>query len=190
MQHKNIWHAQVQQRVFRELVDAFSHPGTIQILATGDTTADTHNAVLATLLDAETSLADPHSLLSTTDWPLLQAKPAATDTARYILVDGQRPPDFQPCLGTLASPEFSATLLIKVNALGHGPLAMTLSGPGIAQRSELYVAGLHVAWLQQRVNWVTQFPLGVDIILCTATQIAALPRTTRIAFTVMTEGAA
>jgi alpha-D-ribose 1-methylphosphonate 5-triphosphate synthase subunit PhnH len=190
MPNENIWRAEVQQRVFRALVEAFSRPGQVQELAIGNEHAVTHNAVLATLLDGETSLADPHALLGNTDWPLLQARQAPPDTARYVLVDGHRAPDFQPALGTLASPEFGATLLINVDALGRGPLATTLTGPGIAQRRELQVAGLHVAWLQQRANWVAGFPLGVDIILCAATRIAALPRTTRISITAMTKGAA
>ena len=80
--------------------------------------------------------------------------------------------------------------MIKVDTLGRGPLTMTLTGPGIAQQRELCVAGLHVDWLQQRVNWVEEFPLGVDMILCAATRIAALPRTTRISITALSKGAA
>ena len=190
MPTENLWQADAQQHVFRELVESFSHPGKVQELAICNEFASAHYAVLASLMDAETSLADPHALLSNTDWPLLQARQAATDNARFILVDGQRAPDFQPALGTLASPEFGATLLIKVDTLGRGPLAMTLTGPGIAQQRELCVAGLHVDWLQQRVNWVEEFPLGVDMILCAATGIATLPRTTRISITALSKGAA
>lgn len=189
MQAENIWRADVQQCVFRDLVEIFSRPGKVQDLASCNDLAIAHYAVLASLLDGETTLADPHSLLVNADWPLFQARQVSTDNARFIVVDGQRAPDFKPALGTLASPEFGATIVMKVEALGRGPLTMTLQGPGIPARRELRVAGLHVDWLQQRANWVSGFPLGVDIILCTSTRIAALPRTTRIAFTSIAEGA-
>ena len=53
------------------------------------------------------------------------------------------------------------------------------------------VAGnpLVVEWLHQRAVWIAGFPLGVDILLCDATRIAALPRTTQISMTSITEGA-
>lgn len=190
MNTETIWRPDIQQRVFREVVESFSRPGRVQDLAGFIETANAQTAALATLMDGETTLADPHGQIAPADWPLLQARQSATEIARYIAVDGQRAPDFQPSLGTLASPELGATLLIKVSALGSGPLHLTLSGPGIAGQSELRVAGLHGDWLQQRAHWVAGFPLGVDIILCTPSQIAALPRTTQVSMTSLAKGAA
>jgi alpha-D-ribose 1-methylphosphonate 5-triphosphate synthase subunit PhnH len=175
-----IWQADFQQRVFRELVESFSRPGDIRDITNHDEPAGALTTVLATLLDGETSLADPHGQIEKTDWPLLQACDAATDTARFVVADGARPPDFQPALGTLASPEFGATLLLKVEALGCGSPTIQLSGPGIAGRRELRVTGLHADWLLQRANWNAGFPLGVDMILCAPSQIVALPRTTQV----------
>ena len=187
-----IWQADVQQRVFRHLVESFSRPGEVQDLNHCMEADNAQLAVLASLMDGETTLADPHAQIAAAHWPLLQARKVATDFARYITADGQRPPDFQPALGSLESPEFGATVLIKVYALDQGPLTMQLSGPGIPGQRELRVQGLHVEWLRQRADWVAGFPLGVDIVLCDATRIAALPRTTRIAInglmTSLTEG--
>ena len=190
MKTDTIWRADVQQGVFRHLVESFSRPGGVQDLTSCIEAGSAQFAVLATLMDGETTLADPHGRIAASDWPLLQARKAATDSARYIAADGQRPPDFQPAFGSLESPEFGATILIQVANLGHGPLAMQLSGPGIAGRRELRVAGLHVDWLRHREDWVAGFPLGVDILLCAATRIAALPRTTQVSFTTTTEGVA
>lgn len=176
IQTEKLWHPDIQQQTFRGLTEAFSRPGTVQNLAT----ENSKYAVLATLMDGETSLADPHKLLTSTDWPLLQAKQSNCNIARFILADGQRAPDFQPALGTLASPEFGATLLIEVESLESGSLSLTLNGPGIAKRQDLRVAGLHIDWITHRANWVAGFPLGVDFILCANRCIAVLPRTTQV----------
>jgi alpha-D-ribose 1-methylphosphonate 5-triphosphate synthase subunit PhnH len=111
---------------------------------------------------------------------LLQAKPGASEHARYVAVDGHRAPDFQPELGSLESPEFGATLLIGVNSLGDGELSLELVGPGIDGQRNIRLAGLHPDWLTRRADWVGSFPLGVDLLLSDAHRIVALPRTTRI----------
>jgi alpha-D-ribose 1-methylphosphonate 5-triphosphate synthase subunit PhnH len=182
-----IWQAEVQQLVFRELVECFSRPGKVRDLLDNDSTSNASLAVLATLVDGETTLADPHAQIVSSDWPLLQASKAAVDKASYIVVDGQQAPDFEPTLGTLESPEFGATILFNVAEVGDGPQTLHLSGPGIQQSRELQLSGLHPAWLQQREEWVAAFPLGVDIIFCAATRIVALPRTTRVTLPALTE---
>lgn len=181
MTSERIWRADAQQRMFRELVEAFSRPGAVRDLTDWLAGILAQRAVLATLMDGETTLADPHARLGAADWSLLQARRDATETARYVVADGRRAPDFQPALGTLESPESGATLMIEVAAVGSGPLALELAGPGIAGRHELRLDGLHPAWLLRRADWTTGFPLGVDILLTDAARIAALPRTTRVA---------
>lgn len=174
-----IWQADVQQRMFRELVEAFSRPGAVRDLTDWLAGSAAQRAVLATLMDGETTLADPHARLGAADWSLLQARQGTTETARYVVADGRRAPDFQPALGTLESPESGATLLVEVASVGSGPLALELAGPGIDGRRELRLDGLHPGWLLCRADWSAGFPLGVDILLTDATRIVALPRTTR-----------
>ncbi|PKO84662.1 MAG: phosphonate C-P lyase system protein PhnH [Betaproteobacteria bacterium HGW-Betaproteobacteria-11] len=180
MKVERIWQADVQQRVFRELLEAFSRPGDMRDLSTWVDGTTAQRAVLATLMDGEMTLADPHGRIMDTDWPLLQAKPGASEHARYVAVDGHRAPDFQPELGSLESPEFGATLLIGVNSLGDGELSLELVGPGIDGQRNIRLAGLHPDWLTRRADWVGSFPLGVDLLLSDAHRIVALPRTTRI----------
>ena len=177
---ESIWRADVQQRVFRELVEAFSRPGDIRDLGAYIDGAFAQRAVLATLMDGEMTLADPQGQIAEADWPLLQAMPSASESARYVVADGRRAPDIQPALGSLDSPEFGATVLIAVDHLGEGELSLNLAGPGIDGERVLRVAGLHHDWLTRRAEWVGCFPLGVDLLLSDAQRIVALPRTTRI----------
>lgn len=180
MKTESIWRADVQQRVFRELVQAFSRPGDIREIGHYVDGAVARRAVLATLMDGETTLADPHGQIAPADWPLLQAKSGASEHARYVAADGGRAPDFEPALGSLESPEFGATVLIEVASLGQGEISLELAGPGIDGQQQLSVAGLHPAWLARRAEWVHGFPLGVDLLLSDASRIVALPRTTRL----------
>lgn len=181
MRIEAIWQADVQQRVFRELVEAFSHPGEVRDLTrhVGDIPAQ--RAVLATLMDGEVTLADPLGRVAPAEWPLLQAKHGDAESARYVIAQGAQAPDFRPALGTLESPELGATVLIAVDELGHGSLALDLAGPGIEDSRSLRLTGLHRDWLLRRAEWVGDFPLGVDLLLTDARRVVALPRTTRIA---------
>ncbi|MFH2122110.1 MAG: phosphonate C-P lyase system protein PhnH [Pseudomonadota bacterium] len=183
MKTENIWQADSQQQMFRQLAEAFSRPSTVSDLTPLLNGATAQRAVLATLMDGETTLADPHGQIASEDWPLLQARRSVPNTARYIVAAGNCPPDFQPALGSLESPEFGATLLIKIDAVVSGSLTMELNGPGIKGRRELCLSGLHIDWLHRRADWVVDFPLGVDILLFDATCIVALPRTTHVAIT-------
>lgn len=184
MKTESIWQADVQQRVFRELAEAFSRPGEVRDLTNRIDGATAQRAVLITLMDGETTLADPHGQIAASDWPLLQARRGAPETARYVAADGRRAPDFQPALGSLESPDFGATLLIEVAAVGSGPLSVELAGPGIDGRCALRLEGLHPDWLLRRADWIAGFPLGVDILLSDTTRIVALPRTTRVAISI------
>jgi len=176
-----IWSPVLQQQVFRNLLDCFSYPGRITECANKDTTA--WLAILISLLDGETSLADPHKLLAAEWWPKLEAHPATPEKAEFILADGSQPPDFVPYTGTLETPEAGATLVLRVTSLQAGRAGdncLHMSGPGIKQPLSLGVEGLHPGWIAARQAWVAAFPLGVDMVLCDAHRFVALPRTTQI----------
>lgn len=173
----DVWQPALQQRVFRRLLDCFAYPG--RIAPSGDTDRAPLVTVLATLLDGETSLADPHRLIAAADWPKLQARPDSADSAAFVVADGTRAPDFSPQLGTLESPERGATVVLTVTALGEGQ-RLRLSGAGIDGHTELAVSGWHPGWIGARADWVAAFPLGVDIVLCDGARFTALPRTTHI----------
>jgi len=176
----DIWHPAHQQQLFRRLLDAFSYPGRIQ---TCPLQAEPWLALLSALLDGQAALSDPQDMLEQSCWPKLEAQRVPYDLAAFILLDGSRAPDRMPSLGTLEAPEGGATLLLRVAALYEeyaGTLPLSLSGPGIRQPLAIGVDGLHQDWIVARNDWVSSFPLGVELVLCDAQRFVALPRTTRI----------
>lgn len=174
----DIWHPAQQQQLFRSLLDAYSYPGRIQTC-----TAEPSLALLSALLDGQTTLSDPQGLLEESLWPKLEVRRVPYDLAAFILLDGARAPEQAPNLGTLEAPEHGATLLLRVEELhadSAGRLRLQLSGPGIRQPVSIGVDGLHADWISARNNWVSGFPLGVELLLYDAQRFVALPRTTQI----------
>lgn len=177
----DIWMPVMQQQIFRGLLEAFSYPGRITTCA--DRSSPAWLAILIALVDGEVTVADPQQLLYAEMWPRLEARCAATEAANFILIDGSQALELFPNLGTLEAPEAGATLLIRVTALHSdetSELRLQLSGPGIQQKLSIGVDGLHPAWIASRNEWVSNFPLGVEIVLCDAHRFVALPRTTHI----------
>jgi len=177
-----IWLADTQQILFNSLMQTLSRPGRIDNWSEWLENNPAYLAVLATIVDGEVSLADVDSLLKASHWPLLQAQEASAEHAHYIVCDGSIAPTFHPKLGTLSSPDFAATLILKVAKLDRhqGQLHLKLTGPGVNGATEMYVSGIHQAWLEQRNEWCSAFPLGIDCILVDDTQIMGLPRTTKV----------
>lgn len=175
-----MWQPHTQQQNYRTLLEAMARPGTRQPLYGLEPGSRAILAVLATLLDVTVTLSDPHDLLSDSDWTLLQCGREKPERAAYLLCSGQRQPLFEPRLGTLDSPEHSATLVIQVRSLSAGNLRIGYSGPGIRQSGTCDIEGLDLAWLECRRSWVGAFPLGVDLILVDSEHVLALPRTTRV----------
>ncbi len=177
-----IWLADTQQALFNSLMQVLSRPGRLDNWAEWLENSPIYLAVLATLLDAEVSLADVDGLLNENYWPLLQAQNVNAEQAHYVLCDGSESISFQPKLGTLSSPDFAATLIIKVSKLDtlNGDIRLKLTGPGVNGETQVSVSGIDQAWLEQRNEWCSAFPLGIDCILVDDTQILGLPRTTKV----------
>jgi alpha-D-ribose 1-methylphosphonate 5-triphosphate synthase subunit PhnH len=177
------WLPAAQQRAFRAVLDGFARPGS-------RVPAGPQGGVLtflSTVLDESVTLADPQGLLAPDDRRLLLAPAAALAEARFVLMDGATAlgADCAPALGTLESPELGATLVLVVAALHDGAaprdaLPLMLQGPGIAGSRPLAVSGLAKQWLAHRRDWVSAFPLGVDLVLAAPDALVALPRSTRI----------
>lgn len=178
------WMPDAQQQAFRAVLDGFARPGTL-------VPAQPPGAVLmflSAVLDESVSLADPQGLVGIDSRRLLLAPTAPEAQARFVLLDGRKRPDgdFQPALGTLESPELSATLVLTVDALSDAStptdssVVLQLKGPGVAGARALAVTGLHPDWLARRAAWVGAYPMGVDIVLAAPDAMVALPRTTRI----------
>jgi len=177
-----IWQEAVQQNVFRKLIHCTSLPGTIANLSDvlGEQTALT--AILATLLDNTTTLHDVNRLVSERDRRMLDAPTAPLAEAHFIVADAAiaPEPEFRLHLGTLASPELGATLILQGRMLGIGQLTLKLTGPGISDQRTVALTGFDRAWFDRRAEWVALFPFGVDLVLVAGAKVMVLPRTTRI----------
>jgi len=171
------WQPLAQQAAFRHVLEAFAYPGRVVDL--GAAPDDALTLLLATLVDAGVTLADPHKQVPADDWRRLDAQRVLPDRARFVVSLGAHVPDYQPELGTLESPEQGATVIVCVESLGEGA-RLDLAGPGIEGETTLHVAGMDPAWWIQRSRWNASFPMGVDLILVAGRRLVALPRTTRI----------
>ena len=177
-----IWQGDIQQKIFRQLLNCFALPGTIADLSDFLHKSPALLGILAVLLDASVRLNDNAKLLKDRERRLLRAKEAEVSEANFVVVDATRPPpaDFAPNLGTLSSPEQGATLILQGNSLGEGDLSLRLTGPGIPEHHVVKISGFDPAWWLTRQEWVINFPLGVDLILVNKTQVMAIPRITKV----------
>lgn len=181
-----IWQAAMQQQIFRQLLSCASLPGTIADLSELLGQQRALIGLLATLLDHTTPLHDVDGLVSERDHHLLAAPDSPLAEARFIVANAATAPkpEFRPPLGTLSSPELGATLILQGHSLGIGQLTLKLTGPGISGQHIVALAGFDGTWFDRRAEWLTSFPLGVDLILVDAARVMVLPRTTQIEMTV------
>lgn len=186
------------QRHFRTLLDSMSRPGRINRFAPLRLTppAGLHRAaayVAFALLNADAAFhaeplgADAVAYLRTnTAAPL-----GGAAEADYLFLAGDAPatPDLMGTAkgGVLAYPETGASVVLQVGQIGKssgtGGLQLTLEGPGIETRDEIFVTGLAPEVLAALRARNAEFPLGIDAILVSADEcVACLPRTTRVAW--------
>ncbi|TDV15058.1 phosphonate C-P lyase system protein PhnH [Paraburkholderia caballeronis] len=181
------------QAVFRALLDALARPGSIGTIETPLPAADANGV-------ARAGLAACASLLALCDYatPVWLAQPdpalaaalrfhadapfaaSAADAAFVYVHDAAALPplDAFHC-GTPESPETSATVLVRVDALtGGAPL--TLSGPGIDGTRTIAPAGLPARFWPERAALAPLFPCGLDFYLVCGASLIGLPRTTHV----------
>jgi alpha-D-ribose 1-methylphosphonate 5-triphosphate synthase subunit PhnH len=177
------------QRAFRAVLDAMAHPGRVAVMPGVDAPPPLGTAAAAAclaLLDHDTPLwIDPAGATpEVVAWLLFHPGAPIVDrpgAARFALVVDPGALDGLDAFdaGTDERPDLSATLLVQVDGLASGD-GFRLRGPGIDGESRLEVvkapAGLGAAL---RAN-TARFPRGVDLVLCAAHRLAALPRTTRV----------
>ncbi len=176
------------QRAFRGALDALSRPG--RPVGIGERIAGLPlGAALAHLLlaltDVDTAVWWQSPAESTAHWLRFHTGAGVAAQPREAAFAVVSEPAAMPALnafaaGTLASPEFSATVLIEVPSLDDGP-ALQWHGPGIRETHRVRVAGLPADfWTQWQANHAA-FPQGVDAIFTCGGRAIGLPRTTRVA---------
>jgi len=182
------------QAVFRTLLDALARPGTIGVIDTPLPAADaspapTHAGVAAfasllALADYATPvwLAQPDAALAAAlrfhAGAPLTAEPHAAAFA-YVHEAATLPPLEAFASGTAESPEQSATVFVRVDALmGGAPLS--LRGPGIETTRSIAPIGLPERFWRERAALAPHFPCGIDFYFVCGNRLMGLPRTTLV----------
>lgn len=173
------------QRLFRAVLQAFSHPGRIVALPNAPQPVGTLSAAatdfLLTLVDRDTPLWLAPSLATppVCDFVRFHTGAPIVDSKGTALFAVTRPDD-SPLLdgfaiGTDPYPDRSTTVVIEVAAL-HGGLEKIWRGPGIDGETHTAIAGLpETFWAEWTANRAL-FPCGVDVVFASGTELIALPR--------------
>jgi alpha-D-ribose 1-methylphosphonate 5-triphosphate synthase subunit PhnH len=182
------------QAVFRTALQALSHPACPVDMPVG-AAAPRHGHMAAAvlllgLLDADTRLWLSPALADSDAAAWLRFHTGCTlvgDAAQaqfcWLAQGDEWPGLAQLEQGSDTWPDQSATCVIEVERLQGNAPGWTLQGPGIPSERQLKVQGLpHGFEAQWQLNH-TNFPRGVDVFLASPTQIAGLPRTTRLQHT-------
>jgi alpha-D-ribose 1-methylphosphonate 5-triphosphate synthase subunit PhnH len=179
------------QAVFRTVMRAMSVPALPVSLSTNlappSPLSATAAAILITLADFETTV--------WLDAPLASSDAvcqfASFHTGARLVRDPREAqfalastPHSMPRLASLSQgtseyPDRSTTLIVQVAGFGAAGLAFT--GPGFKTVRQFSFSGMPNEFAQQLRDNRAQFPQGVDIVLAASAQIAALPRSVRLA---------
>jgi alpha-D-ribose 1-methylphosphonate 5-triphosphate synthase subunit PhnH len=178
------------QSVFRIAMNAMARPGQRLAISGGVVPPAPLNAtaaaLLLTLCDFETRvwldppLADSAGVAEFIRFHTgARLVGTAEDAAYSVISDAARmPPLAGFAQGTPEYPDRSATLVVQVRELKSA--GWKLEGPGIHGRQLFSASPLPADFVQQARANRAQFPCGVDMFFTTDTELAALPRSTRL----------
>jgi alpha-D-ribose 1-methylphosphonate 5-triphosphate synthase subunit PhnH len=173
------------QRLFRDILEAFSHPGRIVALprapkAVGPL-SQAATAFVLTLVDRDTPLwlAPEFATQAVTDFVRFHAGasivPNEADALFAVLTPDRTPLLDGFAIGSDPYPDRSATLVIEVPSLTSGP-ARHLRGPGIDGRAPFTVGGLPSSFADEWKANHALFPCGIDLVFTAGAELLALPR--------------
>jgi len=194
------------QQTFRVLLAAMSHPGRVYSLphaaiagvqppCTGDghTMSIAAAVSLLTLLDAESSVhfAGPQDASALAGYFRFHCgvRTVSLDQCQFAYARG-RDADDGSCevmqQGSDTAPQDGATLVLDVDGLAtraqKGEVqVLRMRGPGVQTQSVLSVRGSLPALWRWRARQADAFPRGIDLLLCSGDQVAAIPRSTLLA---------
>ncbi len=173
------------QACFRAVLDAMARPGTFRNAGAGlappAPLMPAAAAVLLTLVDAETPFHLSPGFAPVQDWIGFHCGAVPVNSpgaATFVLADTL--PDLATLqAGTDELPDASATLILQVAALDTGR-RLRLSGPGLRVPVSVEVTGLPDNFAALWAANHALYPRGIDILLCSGTRLAALPRSVRV----------
>lgn len=194
------------QQTFRVLLAAMSHPGRVYSLppaaiagvqppsaSDGHTMSIAAAVSLLTLLDAESSAhyAGPQDASALAGYFRFHCgvRTVPLDQCQFAYARGSDA-DASLCeglqQGSDASPQDGATLVLDVDSLAgrarKGEVqVLRVRGPGVQTQAVLSVRGSLPALWRWRVRQADAFPRGIDLLLCSGDQVAAIPRSNLLA---------
>lgn len=171
------------QATFRGVLDAMAHPGRPCDVARVDAPAPlcpAFAAVVLTLVDHETPVWLDPDAAPVQGWIGFHTGAVSCVPAQAAFALALRLPDLATlCAGSDEEPETSATVILQVAGFGSGR-RYRLAGPGLRQPTPFHVEGLPADFAAIWLRNHALFPRGVDLILCSGTSVAALPRSTTV----------
>lgn len=183
---------QSSQVVFRSVMNAMAKPGSVHAIAetvkAPSVMMPATAAVALALFDHDTPIwldQDFSGEADVASWLRFQTGAPLTgessDAAFALIAKGAWLPDFETfSLGTPEYPDRSTTLVVQVETL-HAGDEFTLSGPGIQGTSSLRASALPQDFVARMQANRALFPLGVDLLLISGSDLVALPRSTHVA---------
>jgi len=184
--------ALASQAVFRTVMEAMARPALPRALSAKLSPprplAPLAAAVALTLLDYETPFWLDRGLAAddaVAAWLAFHTgAPRTVDAGQASFAFISNPaamPAFESFApGTLEYPDRSTTLVLQVESFADGD-ALAFSGPGIAGLRRFSAAPLPADFVAQLKANRELFPRGIDLIFVSDDQLAALPRSVRLA---------
>jgi alpha-D-ribose 1-methylphosphonate 5-triphosphate synthase subunit PhnH len=179
------------QAAFRAVLEAMSRPGTVHAIGVNVTAPQPLSpamaAVALTLCDQDTPVWLDAALRAAQDvaaWLRFHCGTRIVDDASAagfaFAADPRALPAFDNFnLGSADYPDRSTTLVLRVESFAAGQ-ALMLEGPGIKSGQALRADPLPQDFAKRLRQNRELFPRGVDLILASVTEIAALPRSVRL----------
>ncbi|MFS8114509.1 phosphonate C-P lyase system protein PhnH [Rhizobium jaguaris] len=177
------------QATFRGILDATAYPGRVQAL---DRLADVPDllmpataAIVLTLLDFETPVwLDLENTSAAANYIRFHAgSPLVSDTAicRFAILTtaSEMPPLSAFSFGDDKYPDTSCTLIVQAPSLTSGK-PMRWTGPGIQHATTCSIDGLPDGFWQDWDDNHGLYPMGVDVIFVSGSDIIGLPRGIRV----------
>lgn len=168
---------------FRAIMNVMARPGTVETLGGAVAPYPISKAastLLLTMCDADTPihLASKYDNKEIRDWIAFHiGAPIVERSASQFALGGFE--DLLPLadypIGTSEYPDRSTTLIVEMDELAKS--GATFTGPGIKTTAQFGLPG--DAKIFQ--NNASRFPLGLDFFFTAGSQVAALPRTTKVA---------
>ena len=179
------------QATFRAVLDATARPASVQPLGASILPPPPFSigaaALALTLCDHDTTVwldADLRASERVTEWLRFHCGCTVVDApheAAFAFVSAALalPRLEELALGTPDYPDRSTTVVVQVESFRSGT-SLVLTGPGIPGRRTLRAAPLPDDMPARLAANRGRFPCGIDLLLVTANEVAALPRSVRI----------